>query len=80
MIPNGGGRNHKLSALLTRIRSKHSYYFYCLNCLHSFATEDKHKTNKVCENKDFCNVVISTENTKVLGLNQYQKFDKAVCI
>ena len=29
----------KLSALLRRIPSKHRGDFYCLNCLHSFATE-----------------------------------------
>ena len=30
---------------------------------------------KVCEKKDFCNVVISFEDTKIF--NQYCKFDKA---
>ena len=29
----------KLSALLEGITSKHHSDFYCLNCLHSFATE-----------------------------------------
>ena len=32
---------------------------------------------KRCENKDFCNVVITSENTKILELNQYKKSDKA---
>ena len=31
----------KLSALLREITSKHHGDFYCLNCLHSFATEKK---------------------------------------
>ena len=31
----------KLSALLRRISSKHQGDFYCLNCLHSFATQKK---------------------------------------
>ena len=31
---------------------------------------------KVCENKDFCNVIITSEDTKILGFNQYQKSDK----
>ena len=31
----------KLSALLRGIISKHHGDFYCLNCLHSFATEKK---------------------------------------
>ena len=31
----------KLSALLSGITSKHHSNFYCLNCHHSFATENK---------------------------------------
>ena len=45
---------------------------------HSFLWKNKklesHK--KVCENKDFCNVVIPSEDTKILEFNQYQKSDK----
>ena len=44
----------ELSALLRRIKSKHHDDFYCLNCLHSFRTENKLKSHeKVCKNKDF---------------------------
>ena len=55
----------KLSALLRRIICKHHGDFYCLNCLHSFATEKKkilesHK--KVCKNKDFGNVIMSLKH------------------
>ena len=32
---------------------------------------------KVCENKDFCNVIIPIKDTKILEFNQYQKSDKA---
>ena len=32
---------------------------------------------RVCENKDFCNVVMSSEDTKKLEFNQYQKSDQA---
>ena len=32
---------------------------------------------KVCEKKDFCNVITSFEDTNTLKFNQYQKFDKA---
>ena len=49
-----------------------------MNCLHSLATKktqlESHK--EVCENKDFCNVIIPFEDTKILELNQYQKSDK----
>ena len=31
----------------------------------------------VCKNKNFCNVIILPEDTKVLGFNQHQKYDKA---
>ena len=63
----------KLSVSLRGITSQHHKYFYCLNCLHSFAaTENKcefHK--KVCENKDFCNIIMPSKNTGILELNQY---------
>ena len=36
---------------------------------------ESHK--KVCENKDFCNVIVPSEDTKILEFNQYQKSDKA---
>ena len=42
----------KLSALLHRIFSKNKGDF-CLNCIHSFGTENKLKLHeKVCQNKD----------------------------
>ena len=35
------------------------------------------KTNlKVRENKDFCNIVMSSEKTKTLEFNQYHKYDR----
>ena len=46
-------------------------FFYFLNCFHSFATEDKlelHKTAR--ENKDFCNVNIPSDDTKILILSK----------
>ena len=57
--------------------SKHHGDFYCLDCFHSFATENTHQPHKrVCENKDFCNIIKPSENTKILKFNQYQKSDK----
>ena len=32
---------------------------------------------KVCENKDFCNVMMPSEDTEILECNQYHKTDKA---
>ena len=82
MIPNGEGWHYlavkMLLALLGRITSKHHCGSYCLNCLHSFATEKKlDPYKKVCENKDFCKVIMPSEATKILEFNQYQKSDKA---
>ena len=65
MIPNGEGWNYfsvkQLPTLLRGITSKHHVDFYCLNCLYSFATESKRESPKnVCEDKDFCNVVMTS--------------------
>ena len=39
--------------------SKHHGDFYCLNCIHSFTTENKRVSHKkVCENKDFSYVAM----------------------
>ena len=75
MITNG---KKKLSAILRGITSKHHGDFYFLNCLHSFATENKRESHKkLCENKDFYNVIMPSGDTKILEFNQYQKSDKA---
>ena len=31
---------------------------------------------KVCENKDLCNIILPSEDTKILEFNQYQISDK----
>ena len=46
-----------LSKLLRGVTSSHNGYFYCLNCLHSFRTDNalkKHET--LCGNNDYCEV------------------------
>ena len=85
MIPNGEGWHYfavkKLSKLLRRITSKHQSDFYCVDYLHSLTTENKRESHKnVCKNKDFCDFLIPSEVTKLLEINQYQKFDKAPSI
>ena len=68
----------KLSALLRGITSKYHGDFYCLNCFHSFTTKNKLQSHiRVCENKDFCNIIMPSEDTKILEFNQYPKSDKA---
>ena len=48
-----------------------------MNCLHSFRTKNKLESHKrACESKDFGNVNIPCDGTKILEFNQYQKSDK----
>ena len=48
-----------------------------MSCLYSFRTKDKLQSHKkVGENKDFCNIVMSSEDTKLSELIQYKKFNK----
>ena len=67
-----------LSALLRGLKFNHYGDFFCLNCLHTFRTQSKLESNKkACENKDFCNVIMPSEDAKILKFNQNQKSDKA---
>ena len=62
---------------LRGITSKHHSDFYCLNCLYSFRTKNRIKSlEKVCENKDFCGIVMPSEKDNILEFNQYKKSDK----
>ena len=68
----------KLSALLRGKTSKHHTVFLCFNFFHFFVTENKLQQQKrVCEIKDFRNIIIPSEGTKILEFNQCQKSDKA---
>ena len=50
-----------------------------MNYLHSFRRKIKIESHKtVCENKDLCNVVFPSEDTKVLEFSQIQKSYKAL--
>ena len=56
-----------------------NYYFF--NYFHTFKTETKLESHrKVCENKDFCNAVMPSEDTKILVFNQYRISDKTLFI
>ena len=62
---------------MKEITSKHDGDFYCLNCLHSFRTENKLiYLEKVCKNKDFCGVVMSSQKNNLVQFNQNMKSDK----
>ena len=67
-----------LLALFRGITSKHEEDFYCLNCLQSYATENKLKKHKkVCENHDYCYVEIPEKDNKILKYNKGEKSMKA---
>ena len=60
----------KLFALLRGI-TKNYGDFYCFNCLHSLRTNNKLESYKrVYENKDFCSIIMPSEDTKILAVNQ----------
>ena len=64
----------KLSTLLRGITSKYHGDFYCLNCPHSFRTDEKLKSHEqVCKNKDFCGILMPSENDNILEFNKYTK-------
>ena len=67
----------KLPALLCRKTSNRDGDFYCLNCLHSFRTENKLKLHeKGYEDTEFCNIKMPSGKNKVLKLNQQTKSKK----
>ena len=56
----------KLSALLRGITSKHVGDHYCLNCFHSYRTENEFKQNEnVCKDHDYCCLEMPSENIKI---------------
>ena len=66
----------KTVSILRGILSTNNGDFYCLDLLHSFRTKKTLESNKkICENKDICNTVMTSEDTKILEFNQYKKFD-----
>ena len=68
----------KLPALLRRTASKHHSGFYLLNCLHTFIVKSKLESHQeIWKSRDFCNIVLPSENTEILDFNHLQKSDKA---
>ena len=70
-----------LSALLRGITSNHDGDFYCLNCFHSYRTENKLKKHeKVCNDHDYCYVEMPDEFNEILKCNHGEKSLKAPAI
>ena len=48
-----------------------------MNRLHSFRTENRFNSHeKVCKNKDFCEILMPSEKDNILVFNQNRKSDK----
>ena len=63
-----------LSRLLRGITSNHKEDFYCLNCFHSYRTENKFEAHKkICENHDYCHVEMPTKNNNIIKYNHGEK-------
>ena len=71
-ILNGKGWHYLTVKKLSALR------WFLLSGFPSFL-EQKANLNRVkkCKNKDFCNVIMPSEDTKILKHNWYQKSDKA---
>ena len=70
-----------MSALLRGITSNHDGDFYCLNCFHSYTTENKlKKQEKVCNDHDYYCVETPDEFNKILKYNHGEKSLKTPAI
>ena len=59
-----------MSRLLSGITSNHDGDLYCLNCFHSYRTENKLKKHeKVCNDYDYCYLEMPDEDNKILEFN-----------
>ena len=66
-----------LSKLFREATSNNQGDFYCLNCLHSFRTDNALKKHeRLCENNDYCSVKMSTKVNKFLKYNHGEKSSK----
>ena len=85
MISNGENWHYlavkSLSRLLRGITSNHNGDYYCLNCFHSYSTENKlnaHKT--VCENHNYCNIEMPSNDNNLINYNKGEKSLKLLFI
>ena len=64
----------RLSGLLRGVTGNNNGDFYCLNCFHSYRTENKlEKNKKICENHDYCHVEMPNKDNKIIKYNQGEK-------
>ena len=80
MISNGENWHYlavkSLPRLLRGITSNHDGGYYCLNCFHSYRTENKLNVHKkVCENHGYCNIERPNSNNILI---KYDRGDKSL--
>ena len=75
--PIDDGFNHpirSLPRLFRGVTSNHVGELYCLNCLHSFRTDNAlKKHDRLCDNIDYCSVEVLTKFNKILKHNHGEK-------
>ena len=85
MISNGENWHYlvvkSLSGLLTGITFNHKENFYCLNCFHSYRTKNKLEAHKkICENRVYCRVEMSTKDNNAIKYNHGEKSIKLLFV
>ena len=67
-----------VSALFRGITSSNNGNCYCLNCFHSYRTNNiLKKGERLCGKHDYCHVKIPKEDNKILKYNRREKLLKA---
>ena len=66
-----------LSRLLREITSNHNGDFYCLNCFHSFRTDELERHKRLSDKHDYYYVEMSTKYNKIFKNNHGGKSLKA---
>ena len=60
-----------ISGLFIGITGNNNGDFYCLNCFHSYRTEDAFKKHDlVCNNHNYCEIALPNEKKKILSYSQ----------
>ena len=63
-----------IARLFRGITSSNNRDFYCLGCLHSFRTDNALKKHeRLCDNHDYCEIVMPTEDNNALKYNRGEK-------
>ena len=65
---------NSISKLFRGITSTNNGDFYCLNCLHSFRTDNVLKKHeRLCNKHNYCEIVMPTEDKNMLKYNHGEK-------